>query len=338
MGKVFKAFLINSLFFTLFHFDGLSSEYVIGFGSCLHQDYPQPIWEQVKKQSPNLFIMLGDNVYGDTYGNIDNLNNAYQKQKLVLEKFKLDFPFLAIWDDHDFGKNDGGNEYIFKNSSKQLFLKYWKIPEDDNRYQRDGLYFEKILNFEHGTVQILILDTRYFRSSLLKNQNANKNGMEHYLPDYDLKKTMLGKIQWKWLIKALEREVDVRVIGTSIQLLAEGHRWERWGNFPNERKKLLKLFAKTSKNKAIVISGDRHLGGIYKFIDRNGATIYEITSSSMNMPSRIQHENGPLRIGDIYSQENFGIIRMNLKLKSVNIELHGLNDGLVRSEFIGLQN
>ena len=111
-----------------------------------------------------------------------------------------------------------------------------------------------------------------------------------------------------------------------------------WQFFPHQQKKLLKLLAKTSKNKAIVISGDRHLGGIYKFIDRNGATIYEITSSSMNMPSRIQHENGPLRIGDIYSQENFGIIRMNLKLKSVNIELHGLNDGLVRSEFIGLQN
>ena len=58
----------------------------------------------------------------------------------------------------------------------------------------------------------------------------------------------------------------------------------------------------------------------------------------MNMPSRVQHEIGPLRIGDIYSQENFGIIRMSLKLKSVNIELHVLNDGLVRSEFIGLQN
>ena len=245
MGKVFKAFLINSIFFTLFHFDGLSSEYVIGFGSCLHQDYPQPIWEQVKKQSPNLFIMLGDNVYGDTYGNINNLNNAYQKQKLVLEKFKLNFPFLAIWDDHDFGKNDGGNEYIFKNSSKQLFLKYWKIPEDNIRHQQDGLYFEEILNFKHGTVQILILDTRYFRSSLLKNQKADKNRMGHYLPDYDLKKTMLGKIQWKWLIKALEREDVVRVIGTSIQLLAEGHRWERWGNFPNERKKLLKLLSKT---------------------------------------------------------------------------------------------
>ena len=331
MGKVFKALLIFNIFFTLFHFDGLSSEYVIGFGSCLHQDYPQPIWEQVKKQNPNLFIMLGDNVYGDTYGNIDNLNNAYQKQKLVLEKFKLDFPFLAIWDDHDFGKNDGGNEYIFKNSSKQLFLKYWKIPEDDIRHQRDGLYFEKILYFKHGTVQILILDTRYFRSSLLKNQKVDKNGMGHYLPNYDLKKTMLGKIQWKWLIKALEREADVRIIGTSIQLLAEGHGWERWGNFPHQRKKLLKLLAKTSKNKVIVISGDRHLGGIYKLISRNGATIYEITSSSMNMPSRIQHENGPLRIGDIYTRENFGIIRIDLKKKRIKIELHGLHEGIVQS-------
>jgi len=331
MGKVFKAFLIFSIFFTMFHFDGLSSEYVIGFGSCLHQDNPQPIWEQVKKQKPNLFIMLGDNVYGDTYGNIDNLNNAYQKQKLVLEKFKLDFPFLAIWDDHDFGKNDGGNEYIFKNSSKQLFLKYWKIPEDDIRHQRDGLYFEKILYFKHGTVQILILDTRYFRSSLLKNQKVDKNGIGHYLPDYDLKKTMLGKIQWKWLIKALEREVDVRIIGTSIQLLTEGHGWEHWGNFPHQRKKLLNLLAKTSKNKAIVISGDRHLGGIYKLISRNGATIYEITSSSMNMPSRIQHEYGPLRIGDIYTRENFGIIRIDLKKKRIKIELHGLHEGIIQS-------
>ena len=155
--------------------------------------------------------------------------------------------------------------------------------------------------------------------------------MRDYLPDYDSKKTMLGKIQWKWLIKALEREVDVRVIGTSIQLLAEGHRWERWGNFPNERKKLLKLLSKTSKNKAIVISGDRHLGGIYKFIDRNGATIYEITSSSMNMPSRIKHENGPLRIGDTYTRENFGIIRIDLKKKRIKIELHGLHEGIVQS-------
>ena len=261
----------------------------------------------------------------------DNLNNAYQKQKLVLEKFKLDFPFLAIWDDHDFGKNDGGNEYIFKNSSKQLFLKYWKIPEDDIRHQRDGLYFEKILYFKHGTVQILILDTRYFRSSLLKNQKVDKNGIGHYLPDYDLKKTMLGKIQWKWLIKALEREVDVRIIGTSIQLLTEGHGWEHWGNFPHQRKKLLNLLAKTSKNKAIVISGDRHLGGIYKLISRNGATIYEITSSSMNMPSRIQHENGPLRIGDIYTRENFGIIRIDLKKKRIKIELHGLHEGIIQS-------
>ena len=331
MGKVFKAFLIFSIFFTMFHFDGLSSEYVIGFGSCLHQDNPQPIWEQVKKQKPNLFIMLGDNVYGDTYGNIDNLNNAYQKQKLVLEKFKLNFPFLVIWDDHDFGNNDGGNEYIFKNSSKQLFLKFWKIPEDDIRHQRDGLYFEKILYFKHGTVQILILDTRYFRSSLLKNQKVDKNGIGHYLPDYDLKKTMLGKIQWKWLIKALEREVDVRIIGTSIQLLTEGHGWEHWGNFPHQRKKLLNLLAKTSKNKAIVISGDRHLGGIYKLISRNGATIYEITSSSMNMPSRIQHENGPLRIGDIYTRENFGIIRIDLKKKRIKIELHGLHEGIIQS-------
>ena len=86
---------------------GFSGELVIGFGSCLDQDLPQPIWEEIKAQNPEVFIMLGDNVYGDTFGNIHKLERAYQKQARTLKKAGLGFPFMAIWDDHDYGKNDG---------------------------------------------------------------------------------------------------------------------------------------------------------------------------------------------------------------------------------------
>ena len=38
----------------------------ISFGSCAKQDKPQPIWDAVVAGKPELFIFLGDNIYGDS--------------------------------------------------------------------------------------------------------------------------------------------------------------------------------------------------------------------------------------------------------------------------------
>ena len=316
------------------HVKGFSGELVIGFGSCLDQDLPQPIWEEIKAQNPKLFIMLGDNVYGDTHGNIHNLKRAYQKQARVFKKVGLDFPFLAIWDDHDYGKNDGGVEFILKDESQKLFLKFWDIPKDDRRYRNRGLFFEEIINSKEGTVQILMLDTRYFRSKLKRTPILKKNRLGRYDPDFDPAKTMLGEDQWKWLEVALNKKTDLRILGTSIQLLAEGHGWECWDNLPLERQRILNLLAKYSKNNLIVISGDRHLGGMYSLRTNEGIEFLEITSSSMNKPGRNTNEPGPLRIGEMYAGENFGLVRIDFQRKRANIELHGLNKGVVLSKTI----
>ena len=166
MNRMLKYFSAISLTTLLSLGQGFSGELVIGFGSCLDQDLPQPIWDGIKAQNPEVFIMLGDNVYGDTYGNIHNLERAYQKQARAFKKAGVDFPFLAIWDDHDYGKNDGGVEFSLKDESQKLFLKFWDIPDADRRHRNRGLYFEEIIHSKEGTVQILMLDTRYFRSPL----------------------------------------------------------------------------------------------------------------------------------------------------------------------------
>ena len=318
----------------LSHVQGFSEELVIGFGSCLDQDLPQPIWEEIKAQNPQVFIMLGDNVYGDTHGNIHNLKRAYQKQSRVFKKAGLDFPFLAIWDDHDYGKNDGGVEFNLKDESQKLFLKFWDIPKADRRYQNRGLFFEEIIHSKEGTVQVLMLDTRYFRSQLKRTPILKKSRLGRYDPDYDPAKTMLGEYQWKWLEAALNKKADLRILGTSIQLLAEGHGWECWGNLPLERQRLLTLLAKYSNSNLIVISGDRHLGGMYSLRTNEGIEFLEITSSSMNKPGRNTNEPGPLRIGEMYAGENFGLLRIDFQRKRANIELHGLNKGVVLSKTI----
>ena len=177
-----------------------------------------------------------------------------------------------------------------------------------------------------------MLDTRYFRSPLKRTPILKKSSLGRYEPDYDPAKTMLGQDQWKWLEVALKREADLRILGTSIQLLAEGHGWERWGNLPLERQRLLNLLAQNSNSNLIVISGDRHLGGIYSLLTKEGIEFLEITSSSMNKPGRNTNEPGPLRIGEMYAGENFGIIRIDLQRRKADIELHGLNEGVVLSK------
>ena len=334
MNRILKHLSTISLTILLFLGQGFSGELIIGFGSCLHQDLPQPIWKEIKAQHPKVFIMLGDNVYGDTYGNIHSLEMAYHKQAVAFEKAGLDFPFLAIWDDHDYGKNDGGTEYSLKDQSQKLFLKFWDIPEVDKRHSNQGLYFEEIIHSTEGTIQILMLDTRYFRSSLKRTPKYKKSNLGRYVPDYDPAKTMLGGDQWKWLEEALKRDADLRILGTSIQLLAEGHGWECWGNLPLERQRLLNLLAKYSKSNLIVISGDRHLGGMYSLRTNEGIEFLEITSSSMNKPGRNTNEPGPHRIGEMYARENFGLIRINFQIRRANIELHGLNEGVVLSKSI----
>ena len=121
-----------------------SNIYSIGFGSCLTQEKTMPIFNAIKSENYDLFLMLGDNVYGDTDSNdLIELRDAYEKQRENFDRLNLNFPFEAIWDDHDYGKNDGGKEYIYKEEAEQIFLDFWNIPQDDIRRNRPGLYFEK---------------------------------------------------------------------------------------------------------------------------------------------------------------------------------------------------
>ena len=119
------------------------NEMRIGFGSCLKQNKPMPIFESIKAEDLDLFLMIGDNVYGDSRTeDLKELRSAYNRQQQNFEKMKLNLPFEAIWDDHDYGLNDAGKEYLFKENSKELFLDFWNIPLNDPRRSRARAFSE----------------------------------------------------------------------------------------------------------------------------------------------------------------------------------------------------
>jgi alkaline phosphatase D len=281
----------------------------LGLGSCLDQDFPQPIWNSIEKENLNYFIFLGDNVYGDSPdGKLDKLKYAYKKQESLLPNFLNDINVLSIWDDHDYGLNDGGGSYSLKKESQKMFLDFWEIPNNDMRSSREGIYFSQNKTFFNKKFKLIFLDTRYFRSPLVGPKGK-------YLKNISTDSTILGINQWDWLEKELDEYFDFLIIFSSIQIIPEDHGFEKWGNFPNDRNKFFSLLEK-NVNKTLLVSGDRHLGGIYK---KDG--FIEITASSLNKPGSLFFETDKYLLGKTYRQENYGIIEIfensiELKLKN----------------------
>jgi alkaline phosphatase D len=305
----------------------------IAFGSCAHQDKPQPIWDAVLDYRPELFIFAGDNVYGDLApGAPTPLAEAYAKAATIpgQQALRAQVPVLAVWDDHDYGQNDAGGDFPYREQAKALFLDYWQIAADDPRRSRAGIYHAETFGPEGMRLQVILLDTRSFRSPLIATDRLGAPGKEHYLPDPDPAKTMLGAAQWAWLRDQLEQPAEVRLIVSSIQVLAESHGWERWGNLPRERERLFGLIAETGAQGVILLSGDRHVGGLYHRPAAEPYGLYELTSSGLNMTYPAATEAGPLRLGAVYGAANFGSIDIDWWAGEVALAVRAGNGEPVR--------
>ena len=230
--------------------------------------------------------------------------------------FLNDISIFSIWDDHDFGINDGGADYRFKRRAQELYLDFWEITEDDDRSNREGIYFSKNQIFFDKKFKFIFLDTRFFRSKL---KGKKSNYIENIEPDA----TILGNVQWKWLENELKSDFDFLFIFSSIQIIAKDHRFEKWSNFPNERAKLFELLEQFN-DKTILFSGDRHRAGIYR---KNG--IIEVTSSSMNKPGSSFSETDNYLIGKTYPQENYGILE--IREKTIHIKIKDINGNTLNS-------
>ena len=310
----------------------IAENYKIAFGSCLDQENPQPIWNSIYKEDIDSFVFLGDNVYGDIpSGKLNKMREAYKLQAKMIPSWLFKKNVEMIWDDHDFGENDGGSSYPLKQEAQKLYLDFWKIPNDDIRQQRDGIYTNKIIYIDNFIINLILLDTRYFRSDLKKTKGIKPV----YLKNEELNATILGDKQWSWLMEVMKIKSDLTIVATSIQLLPTEHRFEKWSNFPSDHFKLKKLL-KSQSRPIIVISGDRHQGAIY-----NDENIYEITSSSLNKTIssifRRPKEVDKYMLGEMFSGENYGLITINTNQKIIDLEIKDINGNMVLHKKLNLK-
>lgn len=281
----------------------------IAFGSCSHEYDSTQMWTEIIAEEPDLFIWTGDIVYGDTQ-DMNVLKSKYDKQKSRsgYQKLLSQMPVIGIWDDHDYGVNDGGKHYARKKESKALLLEFLEVPRSNPVYDHEGAYSTYTFGEDRQSIKIILLDTRYFRDTLEKSTTDRARYAPN--PEGDL----LGEEQWTWLENELtSSNAALNIIVSSIQVLADEHGFEKWGNFPKARKRLLKLIEDLQPAPTFLISGDRHIAELSKYpSDKLSYPLFDFTSSGLTHTwRRVWEEPNALREGELIIRKNFGIIEVD---------------------------
>jgi alkaline phosphatase D len=286
---------------------------VIAFGSCAHQNDPQPILTDVAALKPDAFIYLGDNIYSDTYS-MDTLRKNYQvlAAKPEFQALQAATKIYAVWDDHDFGWNDSGRHYPFKNESKEIFLDFFGDQGDSTIRQHEGIYHTVWMEKDGKKIQIIFPDLRTFRDKLLP-YNGNRIGQKGYEYELDYSpyttsdSTMLGEVQWKWLEEQLLQPADVRIIASSTQFSITHNGYEAWANFPHEQQRFIELLKKTKANGVFFVSGDVHYAELSKLDVPGGYPLYDATSSGITSTWEFATPNGN-RVEGPVMENNYGLV------------------------------
>ena len=324
-------------------------------GSCADQRKPQRFWRTLLGLRPELFIFNGDIVYGDCYDNwaCSSLPQAW-RQLFTNSHFadaRATLPMTGMLDDHDYGANDCDASNPNKAFAKEIFLERFGAPPTDVRRTRGGLYTVHTLGPSGQRTQIIMLDTRWARSPFVQTSCYMCAGMERYVPynsSASARHTILGEEQWAWLGGVLAMPADLRIVVSTVQVLALDHGWERWGLIPTEVNRLVSLIRTSRANGVVLLSGDRHTGGIYT-LPRGSAfggsggsgggdgagvaapyDLIEVTASSLTHSVRLDtsevDEGGHYRIGPLTHQNNFGTVAVDWEARTLTLDLRASDD------------
>lgn len=258
------------------------------------------IFETMAKEKAAFMLWLGDEWYTrevDYYSEWGLWYRASHDRALpVLQHFWKAMPQYALWDDHDYGPNDIGSNYILKETSREIWKKYWCNPS----YGENGEGIYTMISW--GDADIFMTDDRWWRSAdETKDTVDGKPNPE---------KRMLGKQQMEWLKNSLlYSKATFKIIATGSQVLNPVSPYDTWWDFPAEYDELMNFLKENKINGVVFLTGDRHHSEIIK-VDRPGTyALYDITVSALTSggyPFGGKEINNPYRVIGFAQKQNYG--------------------------------
>ena len=272
-----------------------------------------------RRNDVDLVVHLGDYIYeygSDEFGNDSTVNRPYDPMTEILvlpeyrtrhSQYKLDaqlqllhrnFPFVCVWDDHEFANNSwtGGaenhqaGEGLWVDRKAMAFEAYdeWMpIRLPDTMTDTTRIYRSLQLG---DLADLLMLDTRI-------------QGRDEPLPIGDpmlgdTSRNLLGAAQRQWLFDRLDSSsaqwhiLGQQVMVAPLTLLGLPVNTDQWDGYPAERDRLLDHVMDNNIENIVVLTGDIHsawgndipLAGYNPFTGANSMGV-EFVASSVTSPS-----------------------------------------------------
>lgn len=272
------------------------------FSACQREGYlAHNIYEHIEKESPTFVALLGDQMYGDYDGNLNKLEEylgdhaKMQKAKeegdiilseeTIIEAFRNKYhrtfgknfqkmsssiPIMGIWDDHDFGKDNSDSAYPYREEAKKVFKENY--PSYPYEVEDEGIYY----SFSIADVDVFVLDTRWYRSPMENDDGESK--------------TMLGDVQFDWLLDGLKRSsAPFKIIFSSVPMNDYGgdtssgrDGYDSWMGYKYERNKLISFINENNIQGVLVFSGDQHYPSAHILNWQSPLTAVSETESSID--------------------------------------------------------
>jgi alkaline phosphatase D len=233
---------------------------------CHQQPNPAPALVRYVEAKPQLTLWVGDNVYADTKDDPSHIERCYAvlESKPGFKELRDISTFMAVWDDHDYGLNDGGNDYALREKSQAIFRKFWRhenrIPAD-----RPGVYHAQIFGETGRRLQVIMLDGRFNRE--IPGEHADT----------------LGEPQWRWLGEQLRKPAELRLIVSGYQVLLDREtKFETWAKFPSARERLFRLIRESKAEGVVFVAGDQHYGEVSRIRGAIGYDAVELMFAGIN--------------------------------------------------------
>jgi alkaline phosphatase D len=284
-------------------------------GSCTYINQPEydrlgkpygndsSIFESMAKEKSDFMLWLGDNWYTrevDYYSEWGlHARPARERAMPIFSNFLKAMPHYAIWDDHDYGWNDADKSYPLKETSREVFKKFWSNPSYGENNQ--GIYTK----FTWNDVDVFLLDDRWFRSN--DDTRDSINGK------VNLDKKMFGNKQMEWLKNALlqsnnNANITFRIIATGSQVLNPMSPYDCFRHYSAEYHELMDFIKENEINGLVFLTGDRHHSEVIK-IERPGTyPLYDITASPLTSGSHKfggEEKNNPYRVVGLEDMQNY---------------------------------
>jgi alkaline phosphatase D len=299
----------------------------IAAGSCAYLNearYDRPgkpygsdeeIFDTIAAASPELMLWLGDNIYlrEVDWTSREGINRRYRyyRSHPRLQKLWQACPHIAIWDDHDFGPNDGDASFEGRGWAQEMFRRYWPLPYAP---PSDGLYGRVL----QGDVDIFMLDDRSYRYPNRWPAGADK--------------VMFGAKQMQWLKAALTySQAPFKIVAGGSQFLnrASDETREAWPKYAAEQADFMRWLAERKIPGVLFLSGDRHFSQMLR-IERPGLyPLHEITTSALTagvvtQVSQAERASTEVVPGTMLHEHNFAMITVTgpRTQRALSIEIH----------------